>query len=634
MIKVVIFSGGTGSIALQTGLYKVYGDALKADVIISAYDNGKSTGACRRVFDDGILGPSDLRKNQITRHGLMYGVAGKKKSDIVDRHTVLHDLFEERFTLSGWREAYEYSKTRINEAYAEISLMQGGMSVENDRDLLLSLVDHFFLKADGSPREKAVSCDYTDFSISNMFYAASAAENGNSLGLAGTQMAKVLGIPDSVHLISDVNLYLGALTETGHFIEDEGDIVTWNNPSDKIVDMRLTTAEGQEYIPSVDEGNKTGVSCEVLVRDADIIIFSSGTQWSSLIPTYAHKGLRDVLHAANAKKYLVMNNAQDADMVGVNADDLLETVERYLDLSDVTIIMNDNAVEPMSKLTQGDRRAIYGNLSGQGTRKHDPAKLALAIMGDYYRRYIGARRYLFDFDGTIWPLSDYRGDLTLARDNLKSLYTSFADRGAIVSGNSADHFERLAGEFADAAKLANAPDAGVTVYCNGGNCKYVISGGRLFCVGNLTDEYDLRDDYGTLVSAVMQALNEAGWHVSEENFENRGNCVLSVKPLDRRTKAVELTQRAIEGAFGFAKYTPYANGKTTIDIMNSHYDKKMCVERYAESEGVPLGEIVYVGDNLEFGNDACLMDLGMKTLLVRDFSEFNVFAKTVEWCEK
>ena len=48
MKKVLIFAGGTGSIALQTGLHQLYGNSLKVDVVISAYDNGKSTGECRK----------------------------------------------------------------------------------------------------------------------------------------------------------------------------------------------------------------------------------------------------------------------------------------------------------------------------------------------------------------------------------------------------------------------------------------------------------------------------------------------------------------------------------------------------------------------------------------------------------
>ena len=47
MFNVAVFSGGTGSIAIQEGLSAIYGnDNYNLDVIINAYDNGKSTGTC------------------------------------------------------------------------------------------------------------------------------------------------------------------------------------------------------------------------------------------------------------------------------------------------------------------------------------------------------------------------------------------------------------------------------------------------------------------------------------------------------------------------------------------------------------------------------------------------------------
>ena len=80
----------------------------------------------------------------------------------------------------------------------------------------------------------------------------------------------------------------------------------------------------------MDEGNRTDTSCKDLIAEADIILFSSGTQWSSLIPTYMHTGLKEMLEKSRAKKYLIMNNIQDCDMKGIGATGLLGTVSRYI----------------------------------------------------------------------------------------------------------------------------------------------------------------------------------------------------------------------------------------------------------------------------------------------------------------
>ena len=50
MLNIVIVCGGTGSIALQHGFDSLYGlSNYNMDIVINAYDNGKSTGVCRKV---------------------------------------------------------------------------------------------------------------------------------------------------------------------------------------------------------------------------------------------------------------------------------------------------------------------------------------------------------------------------------------------------------------------------------------------------------------------------------------------------------------------------------------------------------------------------------------------------------
>ena len=88
MYNIVIFSGGTGSIAIQEGFSAIYGNEnYNIDIIINAYDNGKSTGTCRRIFNDKILGPSDYRKNHMTQFKIQKSASlrdfSKSSKDVV-----------------------------------------------------------------------------------------------------------------------------------------------------------------------------------------------------------------------------------------------------------------------------------------------------------------------------------------------------------------------------------------------------------------------------------------------------------------------------------------------------------------------------------------------------------------------
>src|SRR3954454_9618065 len=74
-MRIVILCGGSGSSALQYGLYHTLEkrvDGVDVRVLVNAYDNGRSTGTVRQVMNGQILGPSDVRKNHATRCRLMY----------------------------------------------------------------------------------------------------------------------------------------------------------------------------------------------------------------------------------------------------------------------------------------------------------------------------------------------------------------------------------------------------------------------------------------------------------------------------------------------------------------------------------------------------------------------------------
>ena len=59
-INFTIFAGGSGNSRLIEILSKI--KDINLNVIVNCYDDGKSTGRLRSLVD-GMLGPSDIRKN-------------------------------------------------------------------------------------------------------------------------------------------------------------------------------------------------------------------------------------------------------------------------------------------------------------------------------------------------------------------------------------------------------------------------------------------------------------------------------------------------------------------------------------------------------------------------------------------
>lgn len=628
MLRIVIFAGGTGSIALQTGLHNLFGESAKVDVIISAYDNGKSTGECRKVFNGKILGPSDLRKNQLTQYHLVKGSANPEAEYI-------YSLFENRYSAANWEEYYNYAKKQIQETFQKIrEIVEDASRYKKVENRLVFLLEYFFfndfVSIDRKVRKKAITVDYTDFSIANIFYASAAALNNNSLGLAGQYISDLLNIENRVHLISDVNLYLHAETKKGTVISDEGVIVAWDNPNDPISKVKLLGEKGNEYLPAVDEDNQLSISCKQLVEAADIIIYSSGTQWSSLIPTYMHKDFRELLKNSKARKYLVMNNVPDKDMKGMNADDLCNTVKDYIDLCDVKIVLNQNADASMANVSMfPSSQIVSGELGKPMLKTHDPEKLVKAIMKDYYSEFLNPKFYFFDFDDTIWSSSKETSDRSISKDNLRLLYKCFAYKSALISGNSSKHFESLKDEFSEAQKLSGVENREITIYCNGGNCVNKMVDGDFQYQYNICDEYNLNNDYYLISEQLLKSLNRNGWNLSFGNFENRGNCILSVKPLANREKAKSIIDAELFKLFKDTEhsYSAYINGRTTIDIMNTNYTKKMCSVAIMDKLSLKPEEVVYIGDKTDGGNDSFAMDMGFKVMSVDDIKMFNCFAK-------
>jgi len=593
MYNVVIFSGGTGSIAIQEGFSAIFGnDNYNLDVIINAYDNGKSTGTCRKIFNDCILGPSDLRKNHMTQFKVQKAAQMK---DFSSRESVLYKLFNLRLDGESKEDYYEKSCELLEEYRGAIG--------DKDTYSLKSLLDYFFFENvhNNVWRKTLEGVDFKDFSIANIFYSASAAMNGYSLRLAGKDMAMILGIKDNVHLISDVNLYLEARTESGHVIEDEGIIVEWDNPDDKITSVMMLR-NGEEYIPSVDEETDlTKVrSCKSIIEEADLIIFSSGTQWSSLIPSYMHSGLRKMLAASKAKKYVVMNNIEDHDMRGVSADDIVDILGQNIPVDDITAVVNLDAVPTMNSVTR--IRSICGHISGEKD-KHNPVKLIALLMKDFFNVIGFEGTYIYDLDGTLWNERSNNRGKAVGAENM-NLFS-----GIIHSGNNYEHVR-------DVFKYLYHQDAVIDIYSDFGNVHFTSED---YTTDVLSEKY-------VVEPAVVGELEKEPAFRGKIKIRGEG-CVVTIKPLVNREVLLRKAQEALS-VFGDI-YEARISGYTSIDIMHKDYDKKTMLQEIMKKHCLKPEDVIFVGNETIEGAESNIKYTGVRTIQVDDVYECNILLKTI-----
>jgi HAD superfamily hydrolase (TIGR01484 family) len=536
-MKIVILSGGTGSVQLQQGLYNVFGgDVLDYTIITNLADNGLSTGVCRRVMDGKMMGPSDLRKNQMLRAQLEKSISQE-----------LYSYLDERITCK----ASEVKHLLLR----NLHLLDCTPEVKH---ILIAGIEGFF------SMPASLEIDYDDFSVSNIIYSGLAKLNNYSLDAAGKLFETVLNIPaDSVISNTDRSMYLRAKTQSGYEILDEGDIVQWNNPNDRIVSCHFVDTRGKDTHPIMNDKSIQ------MIHDADIIIFSTGTQWSSLIPTYMSYGFKSALANSSAEKYLILNNQQDKDVKGVSGDELLETLGKYLPLSNINIVC-DSTGDPLL-IPTGD--VIKAELSSYD-KKHDGSKLVKTIFTHYYKDYICNPLQVFDYDDTIVARGEK--DANVSASNIELIQRIKQNYEVWIStGNSVKAIKK---GFRELNVLA---DGGVNRYRIGEE-------GDIFFLECLDESLKFSNEE---VDVLLKRINDCAVDVSKVQI--RGNVMMSIKPIspEYRTSIVILLQSVLP------EYSVKATGRTTIDITKLHMSKSIALQKLFNKQFTFVGDEGYPGGN-------------------------------------
>lgn len=592
-MKIVILAGGTGSIALQTGLHGLLDsriDGIDTKVIVNAYDNGLSTGAVRRVLGGKILGPSDVRKNQTTRLKLE------------NPNSPWLKFLDIRFT-SEAQNAEQFCVDHVDELVETL----GKRRADFDCGMLYNAISTYF------KIPAATQIDYNDFSLANIIYAGLARIHGNSLRGAAKTMAHLMGIKDNVLLNDDTSLFLGAKTQSGISVVDEGDIVSWGKLDDPFVDVFFTDEKGDTGWPVLCEESR-----QAIVK-ADLIILSSGTQWSSLIPTYATLGFQQAIEESAAKILLVMNRQPDKDSPGQTASDIVRllSIPEYFGEKRLHVLLDSTGHPQMSVLDENARELVASvdvselgpSTDGKPTT-HMPSYLARAIGRVYFSEYLGSSHYMFDYDDTLVA----RGSkLTRTSNYNRSTLVSILNRRpsliSICTGNSIKAIS-----IKDPHSAIMGVSTAMTVFADGGVNQYNYK-----LVSDDADE-DAAQTH-TLVGCVdpSAALDKVGPHsavgiisalkshgIPLSKIENRGNVVVSIKPIDPEYRPMTLSLVNLLLQYD-SNVVARSAGRTTIDISRVNTSKAAAVQHVLAGS---TGSVTFVGDEFAYGgNDSPVLEL-------------------------
>ena len=410
-VKVVLFSGGRGSRVLSKEL--INNPQVGLTIAVNGYDDGASTGEVRRFFGDS-LGPSDFRKN-----------ASRMAGELQSCSRALVELLDLRFPV-GYTVPEALASFRIisGEVVAPSSAFEIKLRAlleqvdEPSVEVLARKLSHFEHEIQRSGRPFS----FSDCSIGNLVFAGCFLEMERDFNGALGNYCRLLNLPP--HLIENVtdgaDAHLVAVDRDNRVLGSEADIVDANRRN-HIKDIFLLahplteTERGSLSIKPSHEVSRflEKRSCQVVanprlldrIAEADLIIYSPGTQHSSLFPSYLTPGLgTTIARNLTAIKLLITNIQEDAEIPDSSAVDIIDRAVSYLKEKDLRRIptpclithylLNDNRRAepgspyiPLGRLeTLEDPRLVrIGNYEEGITGCHDAAKVLTPFIESFLK---------------------------------------------------------------------------------------------------------------------------------------------------------------------------------------------------------------------------------------------------------
>ena len=330
MINLVIFNGGRGAATIIPALKEI--DDIKITSIVNAYDDGKSTGEIREFFE--MLGPSDIRKAQ----QLMLPTDHKDFRSI----NFLFDLrFSKKLSSSKILTMLEKECNSRSKFFFD-NKFNDDLIIRKIRFFLKIFLRNYELISNAIPSKKL---NLRDCSLMNCLYAGAYIHCERNIEFTAIEFEKIFNLNGTVLPTSIENKKLVGLRSNGEVLFSEADIVELRSnvgiervylvenypPRGSFKQMSMT--EKKEYFESHHSFVEASPRAQRAIKDADIIVYSAGTQHSSLYPTYLANGISDcIANNTRALKAFITNIGADYETPFYKAHDYINGALNYLNL--------------------------------------------------------------------------------------------------------------------------------------------------------------------------------------------------------------------------------------------------------------------------------------------------------------
>ncbi len=323
-MKISIFTGGSGNANLISYLS---GDStVYLSLIINGYDDGKSTGIIRKHFDN-MLGPSDFRKNFSRVLDIDY-------HDIEIKKLFEHRLSSEDILFIDSDLLYFLEKV-TEKVYSKV-----------DKKFLIQYLKIGFKKL----IEKISTDSLLDFSLGNIIFAGMY-ERFQDFNIVLNELSKHFSLKSRFYNVTKKDFCnIIALTSGNQILWNEEDIVNYNGDirlkdfaivrRERINELRQFSSFPKDDLPAIEE------QAIKAIDESDILIYGTGTLFSSLLPTY--RLLSKELRTKRGFKVLLINNKYDNDIKNIRLSEYIGLITKEIGVDynyfDLILISSDSEI--------------------------------------------------------------------------------------------------------------------------------------------------------------------------------------------------------------------------------------------------------------------------------------------------
>jgi 2-phospho-L-lactate transferase/gluconeogenesis factor (CofD/UPF0052 family) len=360
-MNVVIFTGGNGNANLIKHLKDI--PYVNLSLLINGYDDGLSTGIIRSA-NQGMLGPSDFRKN------FTYII-----DDFTESNRHIKSLFEHRLTED------ETNSFLQSPAQLIADLISKRFKLD---DRAYAFIEKYFIL--GAKQLIEFTKQYTEllgFSVGNIVMGGLFVET-KDFNLALRNLTNQFHLTAKlINVSTEDDSKLVAFDSDGKLLKNEADIVNYvgDKPLRSFYLLSLSAisslVESKVYneseIAAMAKVPPISKEAKIALSEADVIIFGSGTQFSSLLPSY--RICQKAILAANGKKVAIVNNQYDSDIQNISFEQfsdqiLFELGSQNLTFFDAILVDPSSLIQPSQPNT-----AIVIQRISDASQKHDGQKL-------------------------------------------------------------------------------------------------------------------------------------------------------------------------------------------------------------------------------------------------------------------